>query len=130
MVKRERENCQQKEKIMAPKVHAIPPFDELIQCPEKIQSLPREVAFYFLTVLSGIQASLVARIGLGNTDPHEREEQDSLLTVQGASMRLQTTPDWLYRNANKLPFTVRNGRQLRFSSKGIDRYIRERQGLT
>jgi len=28
-----------------------------------------------------------------------------------------------------LPFTVRQGRLLRFSSQGIDRYIRERSGV-
>lgn len=108
----------------------IPTFDELIQCPEKIQCLNREVAFNFLAVLAGIQAGLIARVGLGNTDAHEREAPDSLLTVQDAATRLQTSTDWLYRNHCKLPFTIKNGRQVRFSSKGIDRYIRERQGLT
>jgi predicted DNA-binding transcriptional regulator AlpA len=35
--------------------------------------------------------------------------------------------DWLYHHARQLPFTVRTGRLLRFSSHGIDRYIRTRQ---
>jgi hypothetical protein len=34
----------------------------------------------------------------------------------------------LYRNASKLPFTVRLGRRLRFSAPGIERYIRGRSG--
>jgi hypothetical protein len=47
------------------------------------------------------------------------------------SARLGTTPDWLYRQAKRLPFTVRLGpRQLRFSSRGITRYIRQRQAYS
>ncbi len=107
-----------------------PTFDELIQHPEKIQLLNRKTAFNFLAGIAAIQPSLIARVGLGNTDAHEREAPDSLLTVQEAATRLGTSTDWLYRHACKLPFTIKNGRQLRFSSKGIDRYIRERQGLT
>ena len=107
----------------------IPTLDELIQCPEKIQGLNRDVAFNFLAALAAIQPSLIARVGLGNRDTREQEEPDSLLKVQDAATRLETTDDWLYRNSKKLPFTIRNGRQLRFSSKGIDRYIRERQGI-
>jgi len=108
---------------------AVPTVDELIQCPEKIQGLNRDVAFKFLAGMAAIQPSLIARVGLGNRDAREQEEPDSLLTVQDAATRLQTTVDWLYRNSKKLPFTIRNGRQLRFSSKGIDRDIRERKGI-
>lgn len=108
----------------------VPTLDELIQCPEKIQGLNREVAFNFLAGMAAIQPSLIARVALGNTDALKQEKPDSLLTVQGAATRLQTTDDWLYRNSKKLPFTIRNGRQLRFSSQGIDRYVRERQGIT
>ena len=55
-------------------------------------------------------------------------ERDELLTVTEAAARLKTTKDWLYRNWKKLPFTVSlSPRQLRFSAKGIDRYIEEHQ---
>ena len=56
------------------------------------------------------------------------ETQDQLLKITEAAERLQTTKDWLYRNWKKLPFTVSlSPRQLRFSAKGIDRYIEEHQ---
>jgi hypothetical protein len=61
--------------------------------------------------------------------PTAREPaEDTLLDVSEAAKRLATTRAWLYRHACHLPFTVRNGRQLRFSAAGIARYIRERQG--
>lgn len=50
------------------------------------------------------------------------------LDIEAAALRLATSVDWLYRHSKDLPFVVRNGRQLRFSAHGIDRYIRERSG--
>jgi predicted DNA-binding transcriptional regulator AlpA len=56
-------------------------------------------------------------------------EADTLLDVGETARRLGTTKDWLYRHADQLPFTVRMGpRQLRFSAKGVERYLRQRQG--
>jgi predicted DNA-binding transcriptional regulator AlpA len=58
---------------------------------------------------------------------HSRSTDDRLLTVNEASGKLGVTKDFLYRNANKFPFTVRLGtRQLRFSLHGMDRHIRQR----
>jgi predicted DNA-binding transcriptional regulator AlpA len=52
---------------------------------------------------------------------------DQLLTVSEAAQKLHTSPDWLYRHWKHLPFTVRlSPKQLRFSSKGIERYIEEK----
>jgi len=46
-----------------------------------------------------------------------------------AASRLGISKDWLYRNATRLPFTVRVSEGLlRFSAKGIDRYIASRVG--
>jgi predicted DNA-binding transcriptional regulator AlpA len=59
-----------------------------------------------------------------------QSDEDSLLTVTEAAQRLNTSPDWLYRHASKLPFTVRlTPKQLRFSSQGIERYLQRRKGL-
>ena len=56
------------------------------------------------------------------------ETQDQLLTITEAAALLKTTKDWLYRHWGELPFTVRlSPRQLRFSAKGIERYIEEMQ---
>jgi excisionase family DNA binding protein len=55
-------------------------------------------------------------------------QHDELLTVTEAATVLKTTKDWLYRNANELPFTVRLSRkQLRFSAEGLHRWIQDQQ---
>ena len=53
--------------------------------------------------------------------------EDRLLTVEEASQKLSLTKDYLYRQADHFPFTVRvSPRQLRFSLHGMERYIRQR----
>ena len=52
---------------------------------------------------------------------------DQLLDVEQAAERLNVTKDWLYRNHKRYPFTKRLGESehlLRFSSKGIDAYLK------
>ena len=50
---------------------------------------------------------------------------DRLLDTEEASKVLQVSPDWLYRNSRKLPFTRRLGpKALRFSYRGIQTWIR------
>jgi len=63
-----------------------------------------------------------------DTAVHVETEVDRLLDVNEAAARLSVTVDFLYRR-KKLPFRVTLGPgQVRFSSNGIDRYIRQRQG--
>lgn len=57
-----------------------------------------------------------------------KDDTDRLLKIDEAATRLGTSPDWLYRNAGRFSFTVRlSPRQLRFSAKGIDRFIENRR---
>jgi predicted DNA-binding transcriptional regulator AlpA len=50
--------------------------------------------------------------------------EDRLLKIEEAAARLGTSKDWLYRNHQKLPFTVYlSERQIRFSNQGIDEWI-------
>lgn len=82
-----------------------------------------------LSQVAALQSALAARL-LSVQDHHQPvTPEDRLLTVEEAASRLGTSEDWLYRHAPKLPFTVRLApRQLRFSSQGIERYLRTRQG--
>ena len=57
-------------------------------------------------------------------------EKDRLLTAQESAQMLAVSPEWLYRNANKLPFTHRLGpKVLRFSQRGIERWIATRASV-
>jgi predicted DNA-binding transcriptional regulator AlpA len=50
--------------------------------------------------------------------------EDRLLKIDETAERLGTSKDWLYRNHQKLPFTVYlSERQIRFSSQGIHEWI-------
>jgi predicted DNA-binding transcriptional regulator AlpA len=53
---------------------------------------------------------------------------DRLLGVEEAAELLGMADDTLYRKASTYPFTVREGRSIRFSRLGIEKYIRTRQG--
>jgi hypothetical protein len=53
---------------------------------------------------------------------------DTLLKVGPASDLLGIAEETLYRRANEYPFTVRDGRGLRFSRTGIEKFIRSQQG--
>jgi excisionase family DNA binding protein len=80
--------------------------------------------------LAAFQNVLAARCVRDLQISHEMQARDSdrLLTVDEAAARLACSTDWLYRHHHRLGFAVRNGRHLRFSANGLDRYIRERAG--
>ena len=83
-----------------------------------------------LAEVTALQSALLARLLTLRDfeDTTHSKDDDRLLTVEEAAGRLGTSKDWLYRNAHKLPFTVHLGpRQLRFSSKGIEKYLRNKQ---
>jgi predicted DNA-binding transcriptional regulator AlpA len=108
-------------------------LQELLQDPHRVADLPRELVPDMLCQLGAIQTALTVRWLTVSVSPgvavSPEPEEDVLLDVDRAAERLGTSKDWLYRHADKLPFTVRLGaRQLRFSASGIGRYIRQRQG--
>jgi excisionase family DNA binding protein len=80
----------------------------------------------FLGDLEEIRCTAMARL---NT-PAGVQRPDELLPVEAAAERLGVSVDYLYRNHSRLPFTRRMGRTLRFSSLGIDEYIKRIGGLT
>lgn len=57
------------------------------------------------------------------------QRADENLNIEEASRRLGVSRDWLYRNARRLPFTIRIGRRLLFSARGLELWNRKRQGL-
>jgi excisionase family DNA binding protein len=73
--------------------------------------------------MAAIQLSLATRLVAASTE-RPQSDADSLLTIEEAAARLKCSADWLYRHAKRLPFTVRMGRNLRFSERGIDAAIR------
>jgi len=53
---------------------------------------------------------------------------DKLLDAEAACKILSASPDWLYRHANRLPFSRKLGpRMLRFSYQGIQKWLASRK---
>ena len=56
--------------------------------------------------------------------------EDRLLDAEEASKLLSVSPDWLYRNVKKLPFTRKLGpKMLRFSHQELLRWLATRKVL-
>jgi hypothetical protein len=84
------------------------------------------VALDLLTRLACLQPILLAR-ALSPANGGESSPPDQLLTAEHAAARLGVSLDSLYRK--RWPFEVRpTPGTRRFSTKGIERYIRQRQG--
>ena len=109
----------------------IPKLDELVETPARAKDLPPDVrqalAFRALAVLNALYAAGLVD-GTSSNGNGESPGGDRLLTAKEAAGRLGKSKDALYRHANKFPFTMRDGRQVRFSEKGIEKYIRQRIG--
>jgi predicted DNA-binding transcriptional regulator AlpA len=103
---------------------------DLLHDPAQVAGVPPQAISPLLCQLAALQSALAARLLMESAVSSDSlAEADVLLNVTEASERLGTSPDWLYRHAHQLPFTVRVGpRQLRFSAHGLAQYIRKRQG--
>jgi predicted DNA-binding transcriptional regulator AlpA len=85
------------------------------------EELPR-----LLGDLEEVRTTALARLGsIGSP-----RAPDALLNVDQAAKRLGVSAAYLYRNHRRFPFVRRMGRNLRFSSVGIDEYIRRISILT
>ena len=103
----------------------------LLANPSEVESIQPEEIPALLCQLTALQGLLTSRLvaAPANRDASKASEGDVLLDVAEAAQKLGTTRDWLYRNATRLPFTVRLGRrQLRFSARGIGEFIHQRKG--
>lgn len=77
--------------------------------------VPREV---LLDLLGGVMPE---RNGTNN------ESQDRLLTVREVATRLHLSREMVYRRARHWPFTRRIGRTLRFSTAGLEGWLRRQR---
>ena len=110
-----------------------PKLAVLLADPASTSEIPAEAVPALLVELAGeqhrlaaLETALAARLAAGL---HGDDEPDRLLTVRQAASVLRMSTDWLYRNAERLPFTRRTGRRtLRFSMQALKRYFADRKG--
>lgn len=96
----------------------------LAQLEAALVDLPLERLPAAVGEIARVQAVLTLRL----SSAAGAREPDRLVGIDEAARLLSIDEGTLYRKAKSLPFTVRLGRQLRFSAAGLDRYIREKQG--
>ena len=101
---------------------------DLVKDPSRAAQVDRDHLPALLTQFSAVQGAMAARLVATSQEPTDRDASDTLLTVEEAAARLGTSQDWLYRRTKSLPFVVRVGGRVRFSAKGIDRFIKNRMG--
>ena len=101
-------------------------LEELASNPTRVENLSPNECQDILIKIAVLQPLLLA----GMTSAGEKSDsnqQDTLLNVEEAAKHLRCSRDWLYRQSKNLPFVRRiSPRQLRFSSKGIEKYIKNR----
>jgi predicted DNA-binding transcriptional regulator AlpA len=109
-------------------INKVPSLMALVNDQAKIALLPPEVIPVIRGELARIDTLLLMRLSMAYlTGAGERcAEGDRLLDVNEAARKLGKSTDFLYRHATKYPFTVRDGRSLRFSEQGIEKFIRQR----
>ena len=109
--------------------HVAEPVDlaALVEDPARVATVPPGRIPALLSQLSALQGAMAARLISADRD-EPMSGEDTLLTVDQAAERLGVSTDWLFRRSRTLPFVVRLGRHLRFSNRGIDRYLRNRTG--
>ena len=113
-------------------LRSLAALDELARDPAKAADLPVEVVETMLARCHTLEGTLFARLLAARTNGHAPATDTQLVDAEDAARMLGRTTDWIYRNARSLPFAVqqKRGAALRFSREGIERYIREREGLS
>ena len=121
---------------MDPMQGRVVPGDRMTGLHWTFDALDREISAAPPERLSTIIAALSARIAAASArllamptvGSGRTTGPDENLDVAEAARRLGVSKDWLYRHANGLPFTVRVGRRLVFSARGLERWNQMRQG--
>lgn len=111
--------------------YPVPKLEELVANPSRYGELDaytsavlKNQAITALNLLNALDLS-VARAGI---EAPGQQRRDRLINIDQAAEKLGVTKDWLYHHHKEYPFTVRQGKLLRFSELGIEEYIRTRRG--
>jgi predicted DNA-binding transcriptional regulator AlpA len=93
---------------------------ELEHVLQAAQTLPAAALPELLGDLEQIRVTALARL---TAPAPATSSPDTLLNVREAAERLGMSKGYLYRHHSMFPFARREGRALRFSSRGIETYL-------
>ncbi len=102
--------------------------------PERVEDVRPDEVPVLLGRLEELRARLWGRLQAPTPPPSDgapadrsKHGHDQLLDAGEAAKRLGVDRRWIYRHAESLPFTTRLGpRTLRFSERGLDRWLETR----
>ena len=96
---------------------------------QELGNMPAEKIPELLQEIEGLRARAWAKLFSAGNGQKEISVGERLLSVEEAAQKLSMTKDYLYRHADRFPFTVRpTPSHLRFSLQGIEKFIRQRTG--
>jgi len=108
---------------------AIPTLDDLARDPLRASDLAADALAALAARCAAVQSALAAAqfvlvVNAGAAEAPASHDDDRLLGIKEAAAKLGVTSDYLYRRKD-LPFRVSVAPgQVRFSLKGIERFIR------
>lgn len=82
----------------------------------------------FIGALEAAKAAAWARLTPAPNGNGSHPELEENLSAAQAARRLGLSKDYLYRHAGQLPFTVKVGRRVLFSARGLERWNQNRMG--
>jgi predicted transcriptional regulator len=111
------------------RIAAVPSLDDIARDPRCIAALERSSLSALLMRSAVVQSALTAQLaGIeasgGVSKEPAADVDDQMLRVDEAAEMLRRKPQWIYRNAARLPFVKRISRKSLLCSKnGISRWL-------
>jgi hypothetical protein len=115
------------------RIAAVPSLEDIARDPRCIAALGRAALSSLLVRSAVVQSALAAQLASveacgGVSSAAAPDEDDRMLRVDEAAEMLRRKPQWIYRNAERLPFVKRISRKSLLCSKnGISRWLATRK---
>ena len=112
---------------------AVPSLDDIARDPRCLAALERPSLSALLMRNAVVQSALAAQLAAidagagGSAKESLPESDDEMLRIDEAAAMLRRRPQWIYRNAGRLPFVKRISRKSLLCSKnGISKWLASR----
>ena len=105
----------------------IPTLDDLLHHPEKIVTLPPEVARTMLIGLAAVQPLLLVQSLKDNGKAESPAPPERWLTVEEVMAEFKVSARWLYSHKKQLPYSQPSRKTLLFDEHKLRRWFQARK---